>query len=204
MICTYTNARLGSIEVVKHANGGDGTFSYAGSGDGVDSSFQIATSSGTGAKAFNSLAAGSYSINESQLPAGWQFESLDCGDASGVSIDGRKATIALAAGENVTCTYTNTKLPTITVIKTLVPSTDDGTFNFAIDGQTFDNGGDGYGNGGHTDAISVGLGEHTVSETGNGTTTNADYASSYVCASGESQVAAGDRDHDRPVEPPGR
>ncbi len=191
MICTYTNAKLGSIEVVKHTNGGDGTFAYAGSGDGVDSSFQIATSSGTGAKAFDGLAAGSYSITESQMPAGWQFDSLDCGDASGVSTNERTATIALAAGENVTCTYTNSKLPTIKVIKTLVPSTDDGTFNFAIDGQTFDNGGDGYGDGGHTDAISVGLGDHTVSETGNGPTQNADYVSSFVCTSGESQVAAG-------------
>src|SRR5262249_43002428 len=112
--------------------------------------------------------------------------------ANGVSISEKTATIALEPGENVTCTYTNSKLPTIKVIKTLVPATDDGKFNFAIDGQTFDNGGHGYGNGGHTDAIVVGLGDHTVSETGNGGTKSADYESGYVCTSGEAQVAAGD------------
>jgi uncharacterized repeat protein (TIGR01451 family) len=277
--CTFTNTKKGSITVVKHTQGGDNTFAFTGSGTGVDSSFSIGTVAGTGNKAFTGLSAGSYSVSEGALPAGWSFTSLDCGGANGVTVSGKTATINLAAGQNVTCTYTNTKgstitvkkltdpsgdpttfgftgditatlgdgqsadasvapgtyhvtegatagwdltdiscnsegssgvtstgvatfvvgagehvtctftnsrQPTITVNKRLVPATDTGTFDFAIDDQTFNNGGDGYGNNGTTGAVSVSPGDHTISESGNGNTNVSDYASTWSCSTEQS------------------
>src|SRR5262249_24976507 len=93
----------------------------------------ITTESGSGFKAFDGLAAGSYSITESDMPAGWQFDSVDCGDANGVSIGEKTATIELAPGENVTCTYTNTKRATITIKKVTDPAGEQQSFAFTGD-----------------------------------------------------------------------
>jgi len=45
-------------------------------------------------------------------------------------------TIPMTAGDNKTCTITNSRKPKLTVTKTIVPSTDTGTFNLQIDGST--------------------------------------------------------------------
>jgi len=53
------------------------------------------------------LAPGTYSVSEA-VPAGWALTSAVCSDGSPVTA------IVLAAGETVTCTFTNTKQPTRT------------------------------------------------------------------------------------------
>jgi len=121
--CTFTNTRAGSITIVKNTVGGNGTFNYTGS-----QSFAITTAGGTGQTTLSNLAPGTYSVTET-VPTGWEFTSLTCVDPSGgTTTAGPTASIALAAGENVTCTYVNTARGTINISKATTGG--DGTFNF--------------------------------------------------------------------------
>jgi uncharacterized repeat protein (TIGR01451 family) len=121
-----------NIVIKKTAVGGDGTFDYTATG--LSSPFSVATSGGTGQQNFTNLAAGSYTVTESTLPAGWDFSNLVCVDPttnSSVDLNARKATINLSAGETVTCTFTNTKRGQIVVEKQTNPDGDPQLFTFA-------------------------------------------------------------------------
>ncbi len=137
VICTFTNTRqTGSIKVKKITVGGNGTFDYTTTGAGY-SNFSITTISNAGESVTSSLVAGTYTVDEATLPAGWSFTSLSC-DANS-SIAGTKATITLPAGGNVTCTYTNTKKGSIIIEKKTIGG--NGTFMFTTSGpglSTFD------------------------------------------------------------------
>jgi sarcosine oxidase gamma subunit len=129
--CTYTNANSGTITIVKNTVGGNGTFAFThnvgtASDPDVASPFNIITAAGTGQQQFLQVPAGTYTVTESGPPAGWQFTSLSC--SAGGSNAGQVATIILPAGGSVTCTYTNTKQGTITIIKNTVGG--NGTFAF--------------------------------------------------------------------------
>jgi len=70
-------------------------------------------------------------------------------------------TVTLADGDNKVCTITNTRIPTLTVNKVVVPVTDTGKFNLQIDGAT--KAAD-VSNGGTTGQVQVSTGSHTVGE----------------------------------------
>ncbi len=56
------------------------------------------------------LLPGSYTITEGTLPVGWTLSDISCTDPTGDSsgnVSTRQASIQLAAGETVTCTFTN-------------------------------------------------------------------------------------------------
>lgn len=58
---------------------------------------------------FGGLAPGTYTVTETGT-ASWRLTGLDCADATGdtvISLDQRRALITVAAGETVTCTFTN-------------------------------------------------------------------------------------------------
>lgn len=57
-------------------------------------------------KTFSDLVAGSYSVTESPVTS-WYVYKIDCGQATGVQIDGSTVNITLAAGQHVTCTFVN-------------------------------------------------------------------------------------------------
>src|SRR5215510_7365010 len=128
--CTYTNTaqapQTGTITIVKSAIGGNSTFSFS----GTLGSFQITTVNGTGSQSFPNLQPGTYTVTET-VPGGWTFTTLSCSGSSTVS--GTTATITLVAGQNITCTYTNTFQGTttgsITIVKTATGG--NGTFSFA-------------------------------------------------------------------------
>jgi hypothetical protein len=125
--CTYTDTRRGSITIVKQTVGGDGSFGFVGA-----RSFAVQTSGGTGqnAAAFASVVPGSYVVTEA-VPTGWKLTGLTCTNASVTSLVNATATVAVAAGESVTCTFTDTKLGTIRIVKVIH---DDSTtaFNFTV------------------------------------------------------------------------
>lgn len=129
----------GTIVITKVANGGTGTFQFNGTG-GISSSFTIDTAQNP-AKTFLNVPAGSHSVTEVNLPAGWDFTSLQCVDpTSNSTVNGMTATINLAAGETVNCTYTNTKRASITVHKDVVSpngglATDDHEFTAMLNGS---------------------------------------------------------------------
>ncbi len=68
---------------------------------------------------------GTYSLSEASV-AGWDKTSATCSDGSSINA------INISAGENITCTFTNTKRGSITVVKKTTQ--DDGTFNFTLTG----------------------------------------------------------------------
>ena len=166
--CTFTNTQRGSINVVKETIGGDDTFDF-GSGTLPDSSFSITTSGNTGNTSFNNLLPGNYDVDET-VPAGWNLTSTSCSDGSD------PASIVLDPGETVTCTFVDTKLPTLTVNKVLNP-VGYGAFNLLIDGTVYANN---VGDGGTTGPQIVDVGLHTFSEeAGNPSTVMSDYIVTY-------------------------
>jgi len=122
--CTFGNTRQSSITVVKNTIGGDGTFQFSGS-----SAFAITTAGGTGQAAFPALRPGSYTVSE-LVPPGWTRSGTVCTDPTGdTTVVGGTAAIQLGVAEDVTCTYTDTKLGAIQISKHAVGG--DGTFSFS-------------------------------------------------------------------------
>ena len=122
--CTFTNVRQpdpGTIKIVKHSVGGNGSFDFTGSLGG----FTLATSGGMASKSFSVVASVNHSISET-VPTDWELSSLSCDNGDSPS--------AVSADENeeVVCTFVNTKevLPSsITIIK--LTENGDGNFDFS-------------------------------------------------------------------------
>lgn len=116
VVCTFTNIRLGTITVVKQAQGvapvdwpftgGLGSFTLPAAG---------------GQRTFSQLAPGAYPVNE-QPVAGWGLSALTCVDPgfdTQIDLPNAAATINLAPGETVTCTFVNVaERGSITIVKT--------------------------------------------------------------------------------------
>lgn len=115
ILCTITNTRInnGSITIIKDAQPNDPQdFTFTTTGSGL-SSFSLDDDSDptlSNTKVFSNLAAGTYSVSEGAV-TDWTQTSATCSDGSPVSA------ISLQAGENVTCTFTNTKQAKLTVHK---------------------------------------------------------------------------------------
>lgn len=188
IVCTISNTRInnGSITVIKDASPNSSQdFGFTTSGAGL-SSFTLDDDTDntlSDTHVFSSLGSGAYSITESAI-TGWSLSSLTCTDTTTQqpvgTIDGATASITLASGQNVLCTYVNTQdTATIQVVKQLSPTTDPGVFDLRIDGvdQATD-----VGNNGSTSEITVlTTSQHTVSEVAGTDTTLADYSSTYSC-----------------------
>ena len=73
-------------------------------------------------RVFSNLAAGSYTFTETQV-SGWTLASIVCTPSGGTTVSAMTgaATIVLAAGDNVTCTFTNAKWGTLTIVKDAEP-----------------------------------------------------------------------------------
>lgn len=101
--CTFVNEKLATIILVKNTVGGDGTFDFTMTGQGLPASTQITTSGNTGNQTFNDLDPdNTYTIAET-VPAGWDLTSAVCTGTNSPS------DITLNAGEVITCTFTNTE-----------------------------------------------------------------------------------------------
>ena len=57
-------------------------------------------------RTFRGLEAGTYTVTEDALPS-WKLHDLVCSTPQGVDVAKRRVRLALAAGEDVTCTFTN-------------------------------------------------------------------------------------------------
>jgi uncharacterized repeat protein (TIGR01451 family) len=124
--CTFTNVQRGTITIIKNAipdDAQDFTFSTTGSGLSGFSLDDDANATLSNTQTFQNVLAGSYSVTEAAV-AGWDFTSLECIGAGGSSgtPDGATASITMTAGGSVTCTYTNTKRGSITIVKDAVPN----------------------------------------------------------------------------------
>jgi hypothetical protein len=118
--CTFTDTKLAKLTIVKNTIGGDGAFDFV-SETLPDLTFTITTVMGTGSKVFDNLALGTYDVDE-VVPIGWDLTSAVCDN--GDPIDA----IELGAGDVVTCTFTDTKLAKLTIVKNTIGG--DGAFDF--------------------------------------------------------------------------
>jgi len=112
VICTFTNTiHNGSITVEKVTNpsGVEQTFDFTLGGDADGE-----TTLGDGESyTFSDLLPGTYSLTEGESVFGWDLTGAVCSDESNPS------SIDLSAGEDITCTFTNERLPLLTVIKSV-------------------------------------------------------------------------------------
>jgi len=139
---------------------------------------------------------GEYTIVEEANPTGWNLSAISCDDPSLTPSSGdpgtRTATINVSRNETVTCTFTNTKAPKLTVNKVCQPANDGGKFNLRIDGQVVTpNAACGTGTGAQTTTV----GAHSVSETAGTGTDLSSYTSvtgGDCDANGNVTLAAGD------------
>jgi hypothetical protein len=82
-------------------------------------------------RVFDNLPAGSYQVTEDVPPAWLATGTCD----NGTTVQGGRADVELAAGDDVTCTFHNTRRVSLTVTKDAVPnSTRDFAFTVALDG----------------------------------------------------------------------
>jgi hypothetical protein len=174
-----------TVIVKKDMVGGTASFSYTGTPNGT-----ITTDLGTISA---TVAPGNYSSIEAAPPTGWSLTSIVCDDSDSTgTLATRTANFVVGNNETVTCTFTNTKQPTLTINKVCVPTTDTGLFNLREDGVTKTaNAACGTGTG----AFQTTIGSHTVSETAGTGTSLANYTSviSGDCtAAGAVTLAAGD------------
>jgi hypothetical protein len=103
--CTFYNSAKASLTVVKKVNDAPGgqAFAFVATGSGL-SNFSLTPTAtgdaGADSEDFTNLAPGAYSVAET-VPDGWNLASATCdnGNAPGA--------ITLAAGSDVTCTFTN-------------------------------------------------------------------------------------------------
>lgn len=114
--CTITNTKLGSLTIVKDAlpnDAQDFKFGVTGLGGGDFYLDDDGNATLSNQKAFTGLLPGQYSVTEQSTP-GWKLTSLVCDNSS---VQGSTANVTLTAGQNVTCTFTNTKLGSLSGVK---------------------------------------------------------------------------------------
>ncbi|MCE9622287.1 MAG: DUF11 domain-containing protein [Actinomycetia bacterium] len=140
--CTYTNIANANVAIIKSTVGGDETFTFTttGTGIGPDPTPSITTAGGTGSAAFDvafdvANPTRNLTITEDPLPAGWILTAIACTDGVGAPVGTpdlptRSVAFTAAPGQDVSCRFTNEKLPVVTAIrKVSIGGT--GTFNFA-------------------------------------------------------------------------
>ncbi len=120
--CTYTDTRQASVTVEKVTLGGNGTFDFTGS-----KPFSITTTTGNGRDntTFASVTPGAaLSISET-VPSGWTLASVTCRDtASGAELGtaiSNGVSVTPAAGQDILCTFADTKGATLRIFKNAVP-----------------------------------------------------------------------------------
>jgi hypothetical protein len=124
--CTFSNAQVGTISVVKDALPNDPQdfgFSTGGLSPATFSLDDDADGTLSNVRTFTGLLPGTYTVSEDADPPGWQLTDITClGGGENTSDTGRKATIGLDSQEAVICTFTNTKEGSITVVKDALPN----------------------------------------------------------------------------------
>ncbi len=181
--CTVTNDDIApTLKVIKHVVNKHGSTAVA-----SDFSMHIAGTAGSpaafeGSEAgtMRTLKAGTYAVTETGAATA-DYSQSDSADCSGT----------LAVGAAKTCTITNTrKTGTITVVKDLIPATDDGRFDLKVDSSVVKaDAADG-----SSGSLEVNTGTHTVSEVAGSASSLSNYASAISCSNGANGTGAGPLD----------
>lgn len=129
VVCTITNAVPPRVTIRKISVGGTGAFSFTGT-NGIGSQTLTTTTAGTAVSGTTqelTTAGVATTITESAPPTGYTLTAASCtglpsgGDAT-LNAATRTLTLnaaATAAGANLTCTFTNTRGTSLTLVKTV-------------------------------------------------------------------------------------
>ena len=117
--CTITNTRdTGSITIDKVTLPANDTTDFnlniLSTDTGVDQNLNLKDQNTPFTNTFDT---GVYSIEEKSIPAGWSLSNLACDQSATVDLNNKKVTFDLDKGEDITCTFTNTKLGSISGMK---------------------------------------------------------------------------------------
>jgi hypothetical protein len=131
--CTYTNRARGTITVIKQTADGNGAFDFT-STTLSPAAFTLTTTApgqaGQDSRLFDDLAPGTYDVDET-VPANWNLDSATCDDSSPVSA------ISLQPGEDITCTFVDSRERGAIDITKLRKHAADGPGNHPHAGVTF-------------------------------------------------------------------
>lgn len=105
VVCTFQFLEDDIIVIKKNVVGTDGTFGFTGD----LGAFSLTTKKQTAKQVFD-VTAGTYAVAET-VPAGWELSSSICDNGN------TPDSITVANGDHVTCTFTNTELAKIKVVK---------------------------------------------------------------------------------------
>jgi uncharacterized repeat protein (TIGR01451 family) len=137
VVCTFENTEYGSITVDKVTNPAGDPTEFDFTTTGLTPADFTLTDAGA-PQVFPDLVPGTYTVTE-LAEAGWlpidPDTELSC-DTGTWTATNATVSITLAAGEDVTCTYTNTKAATITVVKQTDPAGSAQAFDFTTTGLT--------------------------------------------------------------------
>jgi hypothetical protein len=143
----------------------------------------------TGSTNTQNVAAGTYTVSEDQQ-TNYHVTASSCSGETTPTTPSTSLSATVSAGENVTCTFTNTRdTGTITVNKVVNPTNDTGLFNLQINGQTAGTGAN-VGHGGTTGAVQIVTGTYNVGETAGTSTSLGNYTTSYSCVNSSQVVVA--------------
>ena len=120
--CTFTNTQRGTIVIEKATDpaGVDQDFAFTNT-IGIGGFTLNAGDPATASRTVSDLEPGPYEVSE-VVPAGWDLGDISCDDDDSTGdTDTATATFDVAAGETVTCTFTNTELATLTIAKVTDP-----------------------------------------------------------------------------------
>jgi hypothetical protein len=192
--CTFTNTKGASLTLVKKfepsGDGGKVDFTMDGYPNFTNSGNGFGHNGTTGAQPVPINAALNFGeLGHSPTVLSNYITTLSCKDAGGADYTftpgagNTTGSLTPVAGAAITCTFTNTRKPELKLVKSLVPTTDGGKFDFSIEGYTtFTNGGNGYVNGGTTEFQKIPIGESIdFSEAGHGTTSLDNYTTALEC-----------------------
>jgi uncharacterized repeat protein (TIGR01451 family) len=185
--CTYSNTPRTRVTISKTLSptGDSGTFNL------LAGATTVAAAVGNGGSG-NTLVPPGIPLTVSETAAGatslTNYDTTYSCSGGGISgtLTGSGASISLSAGQltagsSISCSFTNTRKATVTVSKSLTPAGDSGTFNLRVGGVTVASA---VGNGGSGSTLVAANGALTVSETGAGATSLANYDTTYSCSGG--------------------
>ncbi|MGG6461830.1 prealbumin-like fold domain-containing protein [Solilutibacter silvestris] len=128
--CTFTNGAFPKVTIKKLSNGGTGSFSFSGGTNGLPAALTLdtTTTNPQTSTTYTLAAVNTASSLTETIPAGWMLSSIVCTDVANnaISVTANTATgqltipaASVVAGANYTCTFTNAKQPTLTLVKTV-------------------------------------------------------------------------------------
>ena len=132
--CGFTNTRWSTVSVEKTAVGGDGSFDFTLTGNN-GSTVSVSTIAGSGSYRWGPgdlTPGGTYTLSEAAKD-GWVSTFTKCTGVTPTSSTASSVTFTALPGATISCGFTNTKRPTISVAKTAVGG--DGSFNFTLNGD---------------------------------------------------------------------